>query len=166
MSPVSRHLQCGLTLYSKCKKHNTNSELGPGTLDRCTIIIIIIIVKLKLDFHYFFWGFHFWCKTFCNVPRVKTAKKLWKTVLIDNNNNSNNENNTTSIPCPLFQFWIRVTFFHLLYIVIRVFPRFLYFRSPWELPSVVLESPWTNFESPMWKCIVSGVKTEGNRELS
>ena len=39
------------------------------------------------------------------------------------------------------------------------------FQESLGLPSVVFESPWTNFKSPMWKHIVSGVKTEGNREL-
>ena len=43
MSPVSCHLQCGITLYSKCKKRSTNSELGQWTRDRCCFIIIYII---------------------------------------------------------------------------------------------------------------------------
>ena len=37
------------------------------------------------------------------------------------------------------------------------------FQESLGLPSVVFESPWANFKSPMCKCIVSGVKTEGNR---
>ena len=74
MSPVSHHLQCGITLYSKCKEGNTNSELAQGTQDgRCiiiiiVIIIIIIIIKLKLVFHYFFFLLYSLSvrKTFCD----------------------------------------------------------------------------------------------------
>ena len=71
MSPVSRNLQCGITLYSNAK-NNTNLELEQGAWDRCCIISIINILlsllllllllsflSIKTVFHDFFAVFTF-----------------------------------------------------------------------------------------------------------